>query len=528
MLYTNVKDVKQLTNQLYLKYNQNKSILDFLPKLQAGSSIKATIIGFTAKNELICNTQYGRVIIPNNTNLQKGNVITFSLNLNNQSSQNKTISIDYNDPKSNQTINLLYALKPQNHTTNNNNTTHNTHNTAAINNITQVPYYEVDGNIPYLNLSKINQKSLLFEYLSNIKNNNTNPNKQTSIQSELNNKAAQNINYTTSDNNIKSDNYRIEMLLQITVKIIQNYKQTLEPNQLLGEIFEGNASNNQLIKTNFGIISLNNTNFQIGQKIVFEITKINNKIINNNITADIAELMIKINNNWKLLKNLIPNDTKNDNNRKKIHNILNSIEKESYTEYENIKPKGLKSDLPYHEQKETVKYGTTDNTQDRSYTDYKLKNYESTYQSPNRKTSENSIFTTTNIKDTIKDLSNTFNNIKLYFLNHEVSGEQNTIQQMVTIPFLYKNNIINQNVIIKKTKNNVINFNINLELTSLGQIQIFGLIHFRQSTKIVENLDLTIRSSENKSQMLKHKLQSVFTLYKDISNINGSINFEEF
>ena len=506
MFNINIKDIRELTNQLDLKYNQNKSILDLLPQLQSGSNIKGIIIGRTLNNELICNTQYGRIIIPNNPNLQKGNMITFSLNLNNKTPENDTVSITLNNVASKQNINLIYALKPQIHNKDNN---LKLDHTAAVDNVSQSDNYEVKGKITYLNLSNIHHKSLLFRYLNDTANNGISYKKHNVIENQIKNNIA---GYNYNLNSHKSTGYGTKESPKITINIINTIEQKLEPNQFLGEIFEGSSNNNQLIKTNFGIISLQNTHFQVGQKVIFEIMKINNEMINNNISSDIGELMIKINNNWELLRNLIVSDGRD---------VYNGEQKETIANYPNTK----KEQGAINKNLSNAKEASTKMHDMKLYT--RDKHHNLVHQLENNKIQKNSIHITTDIKDKIKTLAETFNNIKQYFLNNAVQ-EDNNIPQVINIPFVYNNDILKQNISIRRIKDNIVRFDINLELTSLGKIHINGLIYFKQDTNILNNMDLIVRSNKSELQKFRNQLQNSFVSYKNMHNIKGSINFETF
>jgi len=68
-----------------------------------------------------------------------------------------------------------------------------------------------------------------------------------------------------------------------------------------GEIGSDGQNKSQLIKTDFGIVSIKDTNLPIGKKFNLEIINLNNKPINFDIAKNISEFVFNVNKTWNNL-----------------------------------------------------------------------------------------------------------------------------------------------------------------------------------------------------------------------------------
>ena len=119
----------------------------------------------------------------------------------------------------------------------------------------------------YLNLSKIDKNSPLFNALSNAS--------------------------ASSDK------------ISVSLNVISNSKAAMSAFAVLGTVSGNTREGNQLIKTNFGVITTNNTKMPIGQKLAVQITSINNHSLSTNIARNIGDFIYNVNKNWPILKNLV-------------------------------------------------------------------------------------------------------------------------------------------------------------------------------------------------------------------------------
>ena len=261
------KDIRVLPNALDLKNNANKSLSEILKQLQSGAVLKGLVVGTNNKNEVIFHTAYGRFAAPNNLNLARGDTINMKLNATTGQIAGTLLSVNNKHVQSNEPVHLGSIQQPPKQDTNSPKSPiaqANSH--VDLKNTSNIPK-TINGNVSYLNLIKLDKEAPLPKLLNSASNN------------VVNNK------------------------MPISLNVLSGRSQNVSAFIINGVVSGNNTQGNQLITTNFGIISSAGTKMPIGQKLSLEVTSINNQSLSNNIGRTVNEFMFNINKNWSTLKN---------------------------------------------------------------------------------------------------------------------------------------------------------------------------------------------------------------------------------
>lgn len=261
------EDIRVLPAQLELKGNNTKTLADLVHQLQSSSIIKGLVVGTTAKSEIIFHTAIGRFISPNPLGLVRGDTITIRLAHEGEEIMGAIIKVNQEDPGIKTPINLAFIKDTQNRKSH----MHNQIMDASVTEFSdalpeQLPE-TIRGNISYFNTSKVDKGSLL---------------------------------YKTLINNIDSskDNNTIEFRVLSKSEMIGGQL------QIWGDVLkERGGTNFPMIRTSFGIVTLDNVNLSKGQSLPLEIIKINDFKISS-VKEQLTEFVIKLNSSDNMLRKL--------------------------------------------------------------------------------------------------------------------------------------------------------------------------------------------------------------------------------
>lgn len=261
----NFKDIRVLPGPPDLKNNAGKTLSEILGQLQSGAILKGLVVGTTAKGEVFFHTAYGRFAAPNILNLERGDTIQIKLSVGDEKIAGTILSINEKKAQIDEPIKLnLVRQASENEQKLLGKTSETPVNIQSSNNIPR----SISGQVSYLNLSRIDKNSPLFSALSNAS--------------------------TNSGDKIP-----------ISLNVISSSKTAMSAFTADATVSGNTRDGHQLIKTNFGVITTNNTKMLVGQKLAIQITSINNQLLSSNITQNVSDFMYNVNKNWPMLKSLV-------------------------------------------------------------------------------------------------------------------------------------------------------------------------------------------------------------------------------
>lgn len=125
--------------------------------------------------------------------------------------------------------------------------------------------------------------------------------------------------------------------------------------------------------------------------------------------------------------------------------------------------------------------------------------------------------------------------IKELLVPNTVSGEVNDLAlpkdawQTITVPFFHGNDEIKeQEVKIQRVSENYLRFLLEINLETIGALQLDGLIKFKQNSKIPVNFDIIVRSDQKFDSNEQQELLQSFSEAKLISGLEGHLSFDQF
>lgn len=419
-----------------------------------------------------------------------------------------------------------------------------TSNAVSFSNNSNIPKV-INGEISYLNLSKMDKNTPLFQVLN-------------TIPTEGNNK------------------------INISLNVVSNKQASFPAFIALGEISGNTRDGNQLIKTDFGVILSKNTNMSIGQKLILEITSVNNQSLVNSVNKSVSDLLFLANKNWTLLKSLAQTVHGNNSSQGQSAtvgsdargilqaNITNSdiasgvrlspnnaninlqsanqsanisktevseeqlvnraMTKTTYMEIkefianadklQTLVPKNIKSRTRNSDSiREEIKLSKKTSAQLIDNTDVERGSERS-------KVSINSIIKDIGQREEIRKLSSELTNLKELILPS--IKEENNLEkwQTVFIPFYNGKNVENQEVKIQRSQGRFLKFTIDVNLLD-NPMQINGLVKFASDNKTPQTFDLIIRSKQDLAPHIKNYIADIYQLNQNISGIRGTLAIEQ-
>jgi len=540
------KDIRVLSTPLDLKNNADKTLSEIFRQLQSGSILKGLVVGSTPKGEVIFHTAYGRFAAPNLLNLEKDDTINIKLALGDKVVTGSIVSVN------NQQIVLEESLKldlvRQPHSPPEKPSDKHLNSPVSVRNSSNIPK-SITGEISYLNLSKINKASLLSNALSN----------------------------TTLPASAK---------IPVSINIVTSDKPTVNAFVVNG-IVSGTAGlqGQQLIKTEFGIITTQNTNMPIGQKLSLEVTSINNKLLGGDLIKSVADFVFNVSKEWLSIKSIsgvqnnnttTPSSTQGitASTPEKASNLTTDRQTVTTTQTHTINStltgaqnnntaqKSSNSPDIFRAQETVQKLPIaqttieakilSDNVANLSGTGVKniRKNnaHNSTVEIRKNSRSEsivnnNTKPSTTNTEKTefqsmnsiiksladntkIKQLSTEFHNIKELLTSSIKENEAAEKLQTIFIPFYDGKQIKEYEVKLDRTKQHFLRFMFDVNLEN-NPMQIVGLIKFEDDSKTPRAFDLTIRSKHIMPTTLQRRIVEIYNLNQNMTGIRGNFTIED-
>ena len=468
------KDIRVLPTPLDLKNNADKTLSEIFRQLQSGSVLKGLVVGTTPKGEVIFHTVYGRFAAPNPLNLESGDTINIKLCLGDEVVTGSIVKI--NNKKFNLEESWKLELVRQSKGANDKTPSKSMDNSpVSVRNSSNVPK-SITGKISYLNLSKIAKISPLARVLHN---------------------------GTLPTNN----------KILISVNVVTSNKPSVAAFIVNGVVSgEANRSGQQLVKTEFGVITTQNTKMPIGQRLSLEVTSLNNKPLANSLMKNVSDFMFNVNKEWPSIKNIILSpvmqtalDAKmlSDNASSLQSVVLKDSRKTNISEVRVERRKVSRDIFP---ESSNIKLSPPSAKQAESQ-------------------SMNSIIKSLGEYKKIKQLSTEFHNIKELLTSSIKENEAAEKLQTVMIPFYDGKQVKEYEVKLDRTRNHFLRFLLDVNLEN-NPMQIDGLIKFEDDSKTPRAFDLTIRSRHKLSPTLQKRIVDIYDLNQNMTGIRGNFVIE--
>ncbi|RTK92219.1 MAG: hypothetical protein EKK61_05565 [Rickettsiales bacterium] len=445
----NIKDTKLLTSSLDIKTNVGKTLSENFLQLQSGAQMIATVVKKSVSGETVLNTVYGRMITDNKFNLSRGDIVNIKLSNvgNNLSGNVMSINNEMIEQDNSIILKLFGQMFPLQ------NIASDLINLFPIDqqNLSMVPE-EITGIISYLNLSKMDKTTTLYKIFEEME-----------IPSSKN--------------------------IPISLKVVANSLNHTKDN-FLGIVSGNDTNGSQLIKTEFGIVTSDNTEMQIGQKLFLSITNLNNKPIANVLLQNITNLIEDIADNMPNFDEIMKtvNIFHHLNRRRQSQNSYNFKDKNNIENTD----KPSKIELL----KETI---------------------------------ENKASNVLEFHNIIKLM----NNSEVKKIIHEYSEIKRLLQseddqvfdadwQTILIPIYINNKPEKQQFKIKRNGNLHLQFIVDIKFIQ-NPMQIDGNIVFETKNQKPKSFDMVLRSEYELEPNLKKHIMDIFNKNQNITGINGSL-----
>lgn len=528
MVGIRIQDIRVLPGSLDLKNNAGKSLLEILRQLQSGTIVKGLVVGTTPKGEVIFHTAHGRFAAKNITNLVRGDTISLKLIHENNNLSGTIISVNDERRVNGEAVKLALPQAPEK--VESILSLEKTSTAVSFSNNSNIPKV-INGEISYFNLSKMDKNTPLFQILNSI------PDAESSK-------------------------------VNISLNVVSNKQTSVPAFIVLGEVRRNTHGGSQLIKTDFGVILSKNTNMNIGQKLILEITNINNQSIVNTVNKSISDLLFLANKNWPLLKSLVQTihgSNLSQGQAAKVSSAASATPQSNSTNINlqnepqstNIVKTGildgqlLNRTMPKATDIETKEFmqnigklqtlvskNIKSRNRNNNFIGEEIKPSKKTsiHQSGNKDVQSNSekskISSINNIikdigqREEIRKLSSELINLKELILPS--IKEENNLEkwQTVFIPFYNGKNVKNQEVKIQKSQGRFLKFIIEVNLLD-NPMQIDGLIKFARDNKTPQTFDLIIRSKSSLEPHIKNYITDIYQISQNISGIRGALVIEQ-
>lgn len=570
MVDIKIKDIRVLPGSLDLKNNAGKSLSEILGQLQSGSIVKGLVVGTTPGGEAIFHTAHGRFAAKNDINLVRGDTISLKLAHENKDLSGTIVSV--NDKKRDNVEPVKLSLPPTTENTKSTLSTDKTSSAVSFSNNSNIPK-SINGEISYLNLSKIDKNTPLFRVLNAI---------------------------TTPE----------DSKISISLNIVSNKQVSNAAFTISGEV-SGNAKDgSQLIKTAFGVILSKNTNMLVGQKLNLEISSVNNQSLANATSRSVNDFLFSANKNWPLLKSLVQtvqgsggttgtqsatiisnssvaqqnnpansimsnvatdtqstktlqtqqNSTASSSNVDTRTPIPNQSANISRTDTQAIGKSpnistpsgdqiaaktlaqetfiGTKELIANAEKLQTIvprNIRSRNRSDSTSKEDIQSPRSSRTEQKNNNqiqntqdkeKASINSVIKNLGQTEEIRKLSSELMNLKELILPSIREGETPEKWQTVLIPFYNGRNVEEHEVKIQRSREHFLRFIVDVNLLD-NPMQIDGLIRFENDNRTPKNFDLTVRAKNTLEPHIRSHIADIYQLNQNLSGVRGTLAIEQ-
>ena len=543
----NFKDIRVLPSSLDIKSNVGKSHIEILGQLQSGSTVKGLVVETNIKGEVIFDTAYGKFSAPNKHDLVSGDSVSLKLsNVRGEASGNilsiNNKKIDSDELLKLEPVRLTQTLQNKISDTQLVNESH-----VTIKNVGNMPKV-ISGLVSYLNLTGMDKSSSLFKVIS----------------------------HAAGQNNPK---------LPIAANVVFSNQASTAAFTFNGIVSGNGKEGEQLIRTAFGIIAAQGTKMPVGQKLVLEMTSLNNQPLDKDVTKAVADFVFKVSNfdsSVKKFAALFANNPVTPEKTTEGQN-LQSIPTKAISLMSNTQSSGQKTEtveLPLvadqknnnqisSDNKETkllqtpntfntnqlfensskllapfvkLEKRTVDNSKtklseeaehdaaaiDRSLTGSlaKLKQ-PSMGQHSSTARSLNSIISLFADNDEIKKLATEYQNIKELLTPFVQDENDNFKWHSVFIPFHNGQRVIEQEVKIDRSREHYLRFIFNVDFEE-NSMQIDGLIHFENNNKTPKTFDMTLRSKNKLDPGLSRRIADIYGLNQSMTGVRGALLIEGF
>ncbi len=540
----NFKDIRVLPSSLDVKNNTGKSLIEILGQLQSSSTIKGLVVETNIKGEVIFDTAYGRFSTPSNKhNLVSGDNVSFTLSNVRGDLSVRVISI--NDKKINSDQPLkLELLHPVQISQNKPSNPSLVESYVTVKNMGNMPKV-ISGLVSYLNLTGIDKSSSLFKTISHA---------------------------------VGQDNPK----LLVEANVIFSKQSATAAFTFNGVVSGNGKEGEQLIRTDFGIITAQGTKMPIGQKLVLEMTSLNNQPIGDDITKTITDFVFKVSNNWSSVKNLavlfgnepIAPGKMSDNQNVQLDLTAKNSSVLSTSQAKTSELSTLQAhkdhNSPIKSDNTTAKLFQTDSAANtnqlfenssklfvpfaklekrmadnsetksfeesehdisaidrrltRSLAESKQQNIEQ-----HRATAKslNSIISLFGDNDEIKKLATEYQNIKELLTPFVKDETDNFKWHSVFIPFHNGQKVTEQEVRIDRSREHYLRFIFNIDFDE-NAMQIDGLIHFENDNKTPRTFDMTLRSKNKFDTSLRKRIADIYSLNQSMTGVRGALSIEDF
>ena len=543
----NFKDIRVLPSSLDIKSNVGKSHIEILAQLQSGSTVKGLVVETNIKGEVIFDTAYGKFSAPNKHDLVSGDSVSLKLsNVRGEASGNilsiNNKKIDSDELLKLEPVRLTQTLQNKISDTQLVNESH-----VTIKNVGNMPKV-ISGLVSYLNLTGMDKSSSLFKVIS----------------------------HAAGQNNPK---------LPIAANVVFSNQPSTAAFTFNGIVSGNGKEGEQLIRTAFGIIATQGTKMPVGQKLVLEMTSLNNQPLDKDVTKAVADFVFKVSNfdsSVKKFAALFANNPVTPEKTTESQN-LQSIPTKVISLMSNTQSSGQKTEtveLPLvadqknnnqisSDNKETklfqapntfntnqlfensskllapfakLEKPSVDNSKtklseetehdsaaiDRSLTGSlaKLKRTSMGQQSYTAR-SLNSIISLFADNDEIKKLATEYQNIKELLTPFVQDENDNFKWHSVFIPFHNGQRVMEQEVKIDRSREHYLRFIFNVDFEE-NSMQIDGLIHFENNNNTPKTFDMTLRSKNKLDPGLSKRIADIYGLNQSMTGVRGALLIEGF
>lgn len=475
-----------------VKKTSNKTLADLKGQLQTGSILSAVVSELSEEGDAIFTTTHGQLRAPYVEGFHKGDKVSLKLIFDEDHLSATITKINDRPNDSGEVIDLeLYKAgssvsKPES-------------SAGDANKPEQVPTKisvrdlsplknAIQGELKYLNLTNINKHSVIYQLLQTAKAN-----------SKL----------------------EIKIITALSPSNLSTY-------QIDGEVISDPSQQRQLIKTAFGMISVEGEILPVGKKVVIELVSIDSvKINNSNIKAIVSDLLFKLNNS--AIKDAIA--TISNFFRENIDESVLSAQKDLVTD-QAMESTTHQSQPLVKEEKQlaslTRSFTTSYEKKETHIVDGKIKNRELATQKNEEKDFRSSLkaLATTDGKNGMRELVNSYDKIKELFILKNSEENYSTKWQSFFLPIFTEEDQKRQKIYVQIQKNQQMRFVIDVKLKEFVRIQIEGIITIDLNTRTPEKFDLIVRYKDILGKKLHKQISEIFFINQNITGIRGGVNFE--
>lgn len=530
----NFKDIRVLPSSLDIKSNVGKSQLEILSQLQSGLTVKGLVVETDIKGEVIFDTAYGKFSAPNKHDLVNGDSISLKLSNLRGEASGSILSINNKKIDSDELL-KLEPVRPTQILPHKPLDTQQVESYVTIKNVGNMPKV-ISGIVSYLNLTDMDKSSSLFKIISQ----------------------------AAGQNNPK---------LPVVVNLVFSNQPSAAAFTFNGVVSGNGKEGDQLIRTSFGIITTQGTKMPIGQKLVLEMTSLDNQPVGKGVTKTVADFVFKVSNFDSSIKNLaahfannpsastktLPVTSSSQSNGQKTSAIeFSALPEQKNTNLINSANTGVRlsqpsdtfntnqlfensskllapfaklekrgSANPEIKSPEDSEHDSSPIGRGLAASPSKLKQQSLGQQSSAAAKSLNSLISLFGDNDEVKKLLTEYQNIK-ELLTPFTQDENSPLKwHSVFIPFHNGQKVVEQEVKIDRSREHYLRFIFNVDFNE-NSMQIDGLIHFENNSKTPKTFDMTLRSKNKLDSGLRKRIADIYSFNQSMTGVRGALLIEGF